>query len=98
MSELRDAAPAALLLRVSVPAGGELHAIAIDVGAKVAEHLGGAAAAPAVHAAMADVAAQVAPGDADAVITFEFQQQESGVRIEAMCAGRTSGVHCRIAG
>jgi hypothetical protein len=90
-----------MVLRLSVPAGGEFPKIAADLAARVAEHLGGSkseakATGESIHA----LVAEVAPHRADAAeragqedvpdITFEFHQIHGALRIEARCAGRSS--------
>lgn len=92
MSQPRGAA-AALVLRLSVPAEGELRRIVAEIAAKVAEYLGDARAdAATVGAAVEGVAAQVAPHADD--ITFEFRQSEGELLVVARCGSRSSEVRC----
>jgi hypothetical protein len=81
-----------MVLRLSVPADGELPTVAADVAVKIAEHLGRSpaeakAATDTIQALMADVAPNGRGGDD---ITFEFHRVDDQLRIEARCAGRTA--------
>ena len=88
-------APGDLVLRLSVPAAGELRAVAADVAGKIAVHLGDKASdGAAVGAALESVAARVAPAGGDAEITFEFRQVEGELVIEARCGSRASEIRC----
>lgn len=80
-----------MVLRLSVPAGGEFPTVAADLAVKIAEQLGRSAgeaksAGESIQALIADVAPV---GDGEA-ITFEFHRVDDQLRIEARCAGRTS--------
>jgi hypothetical protein len=87
--------PGSLVLRLSVPAAGELRAVAVDVAGKVALYLGDKAEdGAAVGAAVESVAARVAPAGGDSEITFEFRQVEGELVIEARCGTRASEVRC----
>src|SRR3954471_13545007 len=69
MSQAPDRAPDGMLLRLSVPAGGDLRAIAVDVAKRVAEYLRDRAPdSAAVAAAVDNVASRVAPAASDAEI------------------------------
>jgi hypothetical protein len=95
MPQSPDRAPGGLVLRLSVPAAGDLRAIATDVATRVAAYLGdrppdGAAVAAALDA----VAARVAPASKDAEITFDFRAVNDELLIEAHCGARSSEVRC----
>jgi hypothetical protein len=94
MSE-SSGAPPALVLRVSVPAEGELRIVAADIAARVAEYLGPALSdAESVFRAVDSAASQVLPAANGADIAFEFHVMERALRIEARCGARTSEVIC----
>src|SRR4051794_21977069 len=81
-----------LVLRISIPAGAEYHAIVTQMAAKVAAYLGnteqeGAAAATALDTLAAQV---IAAGEAGADATFEFRQSDEALLMRARCAGRTA--------
>jgi hypothetical protein len=85
----------ALVLRLSVPARGVLREVASDVANKVAAYLGDSVAdARSVSAALAALAARVAPDGADAEITFEFSRVEGELVIAARCGSQSSEVRC----
>ena len=90
----RPAASLGALVRISVPAEGELRAIVADVAAKVAQFLGQATDATAFDTAIDEVAGRVAPGGNGADITFEFRQAGGDLLIEARSGGRSSEVRC----
>jgi hypothetical protein len=95
MSQSTDRRLDSLVLRLAVPAGGELRTVASDVAARVVEYLrerapGGAA----VAAALESVASDVAPASPDAEITFEFRDVNGELLIEAHCGSRSSEVRC----
>ena len=78
------------VLRMSVPASGDMAAIGSEMAVKLAEQLGVAAAAAAtVGAAIADLARDVCPGGADDV-SFEFHKSDTELKIEARQDGRHS--------
>jgi hypothetical protein len=88
-------APDGLVLRLSVPAGGDLRTVAADIATRVAEYLGNRAPDRAsVAAALDGVAAQVAPASSDAEMTFEFREVHGTLLIEAHCGSRSSEVRC----
>jgi hypothetical protein len=91
MSE-SSAVPEGLVLRLTVPASGDLRQIAADIAAKVAEYLGDRA--PDVAAALSSVAARVAPAGADGDIAFEFRKQGGELLIEARSGAESSEVRC----
>lgn len=82
------------LIRISVPAEGDLRAIVPHVAVKVTEFLGQTADLTALAKALDAVSARVAPDGADAEITFEFRQADSALLIEARSGGRSSEVRC----
>jgi hypothetical protein len=95
MSESRHAPQAALELKVSVPAEGELRVVAADIAARVAEYLGTAVLdAESVGRAVDRAASQLGPTANGAEIAFEFRQVDRELRIEARCGSRTSEVIC----
>ena len=79
-----------MVLRLSLPAGEDFRAVAIDLARKVAEYVGCPPPDGAkVVASLESLAATVAPnGSGD--IEFEFHRVDEELRIEARCAGRTS--------
>ena len=84
-----------VVLRLSVPFGGELRVVASDIAARVVDYLKERAPDAAVVAAALDsVAASVAPASADAEITFEFREHNGELLIEAQCGSRSSEVRC----
>jgi hypothetical protein len=95
MPQSPDRAPGGLVLRLSVPAGGDLRAVAADIAKRVAEYLGNRAPYRATVAAALDgVATRVAPASGDAEITFEFREVGGELLIEAQCGSRSSEVRC----
>jgi hypothetical protein len=90
-----DLAPDGLVLRLSVPSGGDLRLVAIDVATRVAEFLRDRAPeAASVGAAVEGVASRVAPVAGDAEITFDFREMNGELVIEAHCGSRSSEVRC----
>jgi hypothetical protein len=84
-----------VVLRLSVPSGGELRIIAADVAKRVVEYLQERAPdAAAVASALDNVAANVAPASADTEITFDFRERNGELLIEAHCGSRSSEVRC----
>jgi hypothetical protein len=80
-----------VLLRLSVPAAGDLRAIASDVAMKVAEYLGsGAPDAGSVASAVERAALEVAPPDSGAQIEFVFRRAAGALLIEARSGGRAA--------
>ena len=90
----------ALLLRVSVPAGGGFRHVVRELATKVAEYMGSAKAdAERVAAALERLAASVAPPDGadhDKDIVFEFREGSRELVMQARCAGRSSEVRHRL--
>ena len=73
-----------MMLRLTVPATGDLRAIARDIASKVAEYLGTAASGTeAVCAALDETAARVSPPGNEADIAFEFQRANGDLVIRA---------------
>ena len=86
----------AFALRLSVPAHGDLHEIAREVAAKVAEHVG-AGDAQSLAAKVAQLAAQLRNGSPQAQdIAMEFRTVEGELVVEARCAGGVSEVRHEI--
>jgi hypothetical protein len=81
MTETAGAVQNGFVLRMSVPASGELGALGLELGAKLAEQLGLAPArAATVGEAMAGLAADL---DSAHDIAFEFHKDGLVLRIEA---------------
>ena len=79
-----------LVLRFSLPASGDLRAIAGELAAKVAEQLGVRAQGEGgLATAIEDLAGRVAP-PADGDLAFEFHKVDRELKIEARCDGRAS--------
>jgi hypothetical protein len=82
-----------VLLRLSVPAAGDLRAIAPELAVKVAEQLGGGALEAARAAeAVERVALDVAAPDGDGQIEFIFRRAAGALLIEARSGGRTAEI------
>jgi hypothetical protein len=80
-----------MVLRLSVPASDEFRAIAVELGAKIAEYAGTTAAeAKSTVQTIQALATDVAGHDVDTDITFEFHRVGDELRIDAHCAGRTA--------
>ena len=80
----------ALVLRLSVPAGGTYRIVVKELATKVAGYLG--IDEQDVSAALDRLASNVAPenADEDKDIAFEFRQDDRELLIHARCAGRSS--------
>ncbi len=90
MSQSAGAVRNGLVLRFSLPATGDLRAIATELAAKVAQQLGVTAQGEGgVAAAVEDLAGRVQPA-ADADLAFEFHKVDRELKIEARSAGRAS--------
>jgi hypothetical protein len=86
----------AFALRLSVPAHGDLHEIAAEVAAKVAEHLG-AGDAQSLAGKVAELAAALRNGSPQAQdVAMVFRRVEAELVVEARCAGRASEVRHEI--
>ena len=84
-----------MLLRLSVPAGGDLRVVAVDIAKRVAEYLReGAPDTQGLRVAVEGVASKVAPAASDAEITFDFRELNGELQIEAHCGSRSSEVRC----
>jgi hypothetical protein len=84
-----------MLLRLSVPAAGDLRGVAVDVAKRVAEYLRDRAPHnPSVAAAVEGVASRVAAGATDGEITLDFRELNGELQIEAHCGTRSSEVRC----
>jgi len=87
--------PDGMLLRLSVPAGGDLKVVAVDVAKRVAEFLReGAPDTVGLRVAVEGVASKVAPAASDGEITFDFREVNGELQIEAHCGSRSSEVRC----
>jgi hypothetical protein len=84
----------ALVMQLSVPSEGGLRAIASELAARVAEHLGAAAPdAEAVGALVEGLASRLGNGGPSGTsITFEFRQGLGELVIEGRCSGKASEV------
>lgn len=90
MSQSAGAVRNGLVLRFSLPATGELRAIASELAAKVAEQLGVKARGEGgLAAAIEDLAGRVQPTP-DADLAFEFHKVDRELKIEARSADRAS--------
>ena len=78
----------ALVLRLSVPAQGDLAAVAGELAAKVAEFLG--AEAGSIGATLDGLTSRVAASGED--VLFEFRHIDRELVIRARCNGRSSEV------
>ena len=90
MSQSADTVRNGLVLRLTLPATGELRAIATALAVKMAEQLGIApqgdgGLAPALDQLVRDVAP-----DTDGDVAFEFHKLDRELKIEARAAGRAS--------
>ena len=93
MSNSAGAVRNGLVLRLSVPAAGDLRAIAGEIAAKLAQQLGVNAAEGGLPAALDDLARSVGP-DAGDDVAFEFYKVDQELKIEARCQGRAT--HARV--
>jgi len=96
MSNSAGAVRNGLVLRLSVPAAGDLRGIAGEIAAKLADQLGVKAVNGGLPAALDDLARRVDPGAADD-IAFEFRKVDQELKIEARCHGRASQAHVPLA-
>ncbi len=85
-----------LVLRVSVPAHGELRQVATALAGRLAEYLGNPVLRTRAPAMLDSLASRVAPPNGDGEIAFEFHRRNSELVIEAQCAGRSSEVRYRL--
>jgi hypothetical protein len=85
-------ADATLVLRVSVPAHGDLRNIAALLAGKLAEYLGSPGLQERAGQMVDALASRVAPQDGDGEIAFEFHRRNSDLVIQARCDGRSSEV------
>lgn len=93
MSNSAGAVRNGLVLRLSVPAAGDLRAIAGEIAAKLAEQLSVTTPAGGLGEALDDLARRVEPATGDDV-AFEFFKFDRELKIEARCSGRAS--HARV--
>ena len=84
------------VLRLSVPAGGDLRVVAVDIAKRVAEYLRDARARhPAARWSPSKAwRPKLAPAATDAEITFDFREVNGELQIEAHCGSRSSEVRC----
>jgi hypothetical protein len=86
-----------MVLRLTVPAAGDLRAIARDIATKVAEYVGTAGPeAESIADALDGAAARVAPPGSDVDISFEFQRADGELTIRARSGDRSSEVRCKL--
>ena len=84
-----------LVLRLSVPAEGEVRSIAAEIAGRIAAYLGDDRSdAAAIAGALDGLAAQVAPNGGGGEIVFELRQIERDLVIEARCGSRSSEIRC----
>ena len=92
MSQSAGAVRNGLVLRFSLPASGELRAIAGELAAKVADQLGVRGQGEGgLAAAIEDLAGRVEPS-ADSDLAFEFHKLDRELKIEARSDGRVSEI------
>ena len=90
MSESAGEVRNGLVLRFSLPASGELRAIANELAVKVARQLGVSAQGEGgLSAALEQLAGRVQPS-ADGDLAFEFHKADGELKIEARFDGRAS--------
>ena len=85
----------ALVVRLSVPAQGDLRGIADELAGKIAEHLGSTGTdAASIRGSISTLTSRLgsAVGGRDADITFTFRHADGELVIEARCNGQTSEV------
>lgn len=81
----------ALEVQLSVPTEGGLRAIAGDLAAKIAEHLGSPSPSAQTICALVDgLATEVCAGRSQTDITFEFRHAPGELVIAARCNGAAS--------
>lgn len=80
-----------MVLRLSVPAGGELRTIAADLAVKIAEHFGAAAPdAAAVTEALDRLTGAVGSYGSEVNVHVEFRRSGHELIMEAQCQGQSS--------
>jgi hypothetical protein len=90
MSQSAGAVRNGLVLRFSLPASGELRAIAAELAAKVGDQLGVRGKGEGgLASAIEDLAGRVEP-PADSQLAFEFHKFDGELKIEARSDGRAS--------
>lgn len=90
MNESEGVVQNGFVLRMSLPASGEMAGVGPEMAVKLAEQLGIAGAAAAgVGAAIAALAHTVCPGGG-ADVSFEFHKSDTELQIEARQDGRSS--------
>jgi hypothetical protein len=89
MTNSAGAVQKGLVLRMSVPAAGEMARVAPELAARLAEQLGlSPAAARDVGRAITELSAEVAATDAD--VEFEFHKLDAALDIVARSGGSTA--------
>ena len=81
-----------LVLRLSVPAAGELAALGRELAIALAEQIGISRAKKRVGEALAELTRAVDPSGESASIGFEFHKLDAALRIEARLEDRSSTV------
>ncbi|MBA3297166.1 MAG: hypothetical protein H0U19_09535 [Acidobacteria bacterium] len=89
MSNSAGAVRNGLVLRISLPASGDLRDIAAAVASKVAQQLGVKGQDGSLGQALDDLALRVEPS-ADGDVAFEFFKVDRELRIEARSGNRAS--------
>ena len=90
MSQSADAVRNGLVLRFTLPASGELRALASELAAKVADQFGVTARGEGgLAATLEDLARRVAPSN-DGDLAFEFHKLDGELKLEARSDGRAS--------
>lgn len=85
-----------LVLRMSVPAAGQMAAIGPELAAKLGEQLGlSAGAAGAAGQAITDLAARVSGGTGN--VEFEFHKHDVELEIVARCGERRDATRLQLA-
>lgn len=89
MSNSAGAVRNGLVLRLSLPAAGDLRAIVADIASKMAEQLGVSPPVGGLGEALDDLVRRVHPS-ADGDLAFEFHKDGRELRIEVRSGGRAS--------
>ena len=98
MSKSTGAVQDGLVLRLSLPASGDIAGVGPDVAAKLGEQLGlDAAAAAQLGKALPDLVRTLAASGTNDV-SFEFHKQPGELAIHARCDDRSSDVRVPLAG
>jgi hypothetical protein len=90
MSQSADAVRNGLVLRFTLPASGELRAIASELAAKVADQFGVTGQGEGgLAATLEELARRVSPSN-DGDLAFEFHKMDRELKLEARSDGRAS--------